>query len=462
MAGLERPGKTLIRVLLIVITVLPCCPLLNHAVAETPASYDLLIIGPEYYRSILQSLIDFKAAQGVKTMFFPIEQISMNATGPGVAEKLHEFVAGEYEQSGVKYLLLVGTYEQVPTKYVYSPSDELGLADFNYKPSDWYYGVPDWSDSEVGLLGGNIPRIAVGRLPVRNGEELDRLIRKIIRVKTGFQPGLLLILNDPCVNAEPLAETLGAHYPACVNTTVINLDPSLLKNVTYLVTITHGSPDALFTRTPGGELKPLLTSREASRVTWDCTIHYMAACFSGALDLGEESLARVLVTSEEGPALVIASTRTESSGNPILTVFWERFFATGDVGRSFVEAVETYLLDERVFSTKPLFNAYNFYLTKAIYGDVSWRVGETGSSIQVSSATRNLNTPIENSVEDPSNTCPAEEAAPPCGGTIIDLLVLAFSSCILAAGLRISARRRQPPVLANRVSINRRVGLLKV
>jgi hypothetical protein len=425
--------------------VLPCCPLLNHAVAETSAGYDLLIIGPESYRSILQSLLDFKAAQGVKTMFFPIEQISMNATGPGVAEKLHEFVAGEYEQSGVKYLLLVGTYEQVPTKYVYSPSDELGLADFNYKPSDWYYGVPDWNDSEVGLLGGNIPRIAVGRLPVRNGEELDRLIRKIIRVETGFQPGLLLILNDPYVDAETLAKALGAHHQTRVDTTVKNLDPSFFNNVTYLVTITHGSPDALFTRTPDGELKPLITSKEASRVTGNYAIHYMAACFSGALDLDGESLARVLVTSAEGPALVIASTRTESSGNPILTVFWERFFATGDVGRSFVEAVETYLLDERVFSTsKPLFSAYNFYLTKVIYGDVSWRIRDPGSSIRGASTTRSPNTPVEN--KDPSNASPVEKAAPPWGSIIIPMLVLTLSSFTLAAGLGLFARRRQPPV----------------
>ena len=425
--------------------ILPCCPLLNHAVAETPAGYDLLIIGPESYRSILQRLLEFKAAQGVKTMFFTIEQISMNATGPRAAEKLHEFVAGEYEKYGVKYLLLVGTYEQVPTKYVYSPSDEHGLADFNYKPSDWYYGVPDWNDSEVGLLGGNIPRIAVGRLPVRNGEELDRLIRKIIRVETGFQPGLLLILNDPRVDAEPLAEALGAHHPACVDATVKNLDPSLFNNVTYLVTVTHGSPDALFTRTPDGELKPLITSREASRVTWNYAIHYMAACFSGALDLDGESLARVLVTSEEGPALVIASTRTESSGNPILTVFWERFFATGDVGSSFIEAVETYLLDERVFSTsKHLFNAYNLYLTKEIYGDVSWRIRDPGSSIRGESATRNPDTPVGNSVKEPLNTGPAEKTAPPLGSTIILMLAPAFSTCMLAAGLRLFARRRQP------------------
>ncbi|MEM3469289.1 MAG: C25 family cysteine peptidase, partial [Thermoproteota archaeon] len=145
--------------------------------AETFEGYDLLVIGPGSYMGILQGFLDFKAAQGVKAKFYPIELINVNATGQSIVEKLHDFIAEEHMRSGVKYLLLVGTYEHVPTKYVYSPSDEHGLADFNYKPSDWYYGVPDWNESEVGLLGGNIPRIAVGRLPVRNEEELDRLIR---------------------------------------------------------------------------------------------------------------------------------------------------------------------------------------------------------------------------------------------------------------------------------------------
>ncbi|MBO3809752.1 MAG: hypothetical protein FGF50_09200, partial [Candidatus Brockarchaeota archaeon] len=155
MAGSERPGKSLILILLIVIMVSPYSSPINHAVAETLAGYDLLVIGPGSYRSILQGFLDFKAAQDVKAKFYPIELIIANETGQSVAERLHGFIAEEHRQSGVKYLLLVGTYEHVPTKYVYSPSDELGLADFNYKPSDWYYGVPDWNNSEVGLLGGN-------------------------------------------------------------------------------------------------------------------------------------------------------------------------------------------------------------------------------------------------------------------------------------------------------------------
>lgn len=433
MAGPGRPSRTPILVLLIAIILSTGGSPPNQTVAETPAGYDLLVIGPESYRSILQGFLDFKVAQGVKARFYPIELISVNATGQSIAEKLHEFIAEEYSKSGVKYLLLVGTYEHVPTKYVYSPSDEHGLADFNYKPSDWYYGVPDWSDSEVGLLGGNIPRIAVGRLPVRNEEELDRLIRKIIRVETDFQPGLFLILKDQAVNVDTLLDALHTFSPMRVNTAPSILDPFLFKNVTYLVTITHGSQDALFTRTPEGELKPLITPKEASRIVEDYAIHYISACFTGAIDLEGESLARVLVTSEGGPALVIASSRTEWSDNPILPAFWKRFFNTGDVGQSFLGAVETYLLDTSVFSpSKPSFSSYNFYLTKAIYGDVSWRIKNPVGSIMDGGIQANPNTPVENSLKDPSNANRVEKEDAPTWNITVLLLLVAFSSCTLA------------------------------
>lgn len=449
MAGPGRPSKNTTLVLLIVIILFTGGSPLNHAGAETPAGYDLLVIGPESFRSILQGFLDFKAAQGVKAKFYPIELISVNATGQSVAEKLHEFIAEEHKRSGVKYLLLVGTYEHVPTKYVYSPSDELGLADFNYKPSDWYYGVPDWNESEVGLLGGNIPKIAVGRLPARNGDELNRLIKKIIRAEADFQPGLFLILRDQAVNVDSLLDTLDACSPVRLGTTPSILESSLFKNVTYLVTITHGSRDALFTRTLNGELKPLITCNEASRIVENYAVHYIAACFAGALDLEGESLARVLVTSEGGPALVIASSRTEWSGNPILPEFWKRFFATGDVGQSFLEAVETYLLDTSFFSpSKPSFSPYNFYLNKVIYGDVSWRIKNPRGSITDGEALPNLNTPVENSFKDVSDASRVEKEAAPAWSIIV-LLLAAFSGCTLVRDVnslrRASARLRWKP-----------------
>lgn len=430
-------------VLILVLTIVPFQkdPLLRSVLAEASGSYDLLIIGPESYRIRLQEFLDFKAVQGIDANYFSIEWVDANVPGKCTVERLHEFVAREYRQFNIKYLLLVGTYEQIPTKYVYSPSDELGLADFNYKPSDWYYAVPDWRDSEIGFLGGNIPKIAVGRLPVRSEEELERTLQKIIREEADFQPGLFLILNDRNVNADSLLNALNTCRTLSINMTSIALDEPFFNNITYLVSITHGNPDALFTRTADGEWKILLASEDVGKIKKTYAIHYMVACFTGALDLGNESLARVLITSAGGPALIIASCRIEWSNNPILPRFWERFFTTGDVGSSFVEAVESYLLDRNIFSSsKPSFSSYNFYLNKVIYGDVSWRIKDSEKSVVKTGFPFNPDVPAEdNGEKDLSNEHDAELVFLRTKNLIIVLLVfLTLSSCILDVRSRTS------------------------
>jgi hypothetical protein len=112
------------------------------------------------------------------------------------------------------------------------------------------------------------------------------------------------------------------------------------------------------------------------------------ACFTGALDLGNESLARALITSPKGPALVIASSRIEMSGNMISSKFWEAMSETGDVGGSIIEALRSYLLDQTIFqSGKYVFHYYNSYLDKVVYGDVSWTVKSQERNPSASSGT---------------------------------------------------------------------------
>ncbi len=411
MSGLDlKPEKSLALISVLVTLAFPSIPLLSPVLTEASGNYDLLIVGPESYRVRLREFLDFKATQGINANYFSIEWVDANFPGSCTVERLHDFIAREYGCYGIKYLLLVGTYEQVPTRYVYSPSDELGLADFNYKPSDWYYAVPDWKDLEVGFLGGNIPKIAVGRLPVKDEEELERTLRKIIREETSFQPGLFLILNDPGVNANSLLDALSACRASGVNVASTTLDESLFNNVTYMVSITHGNPDALFTRTADDGWKILMASEDVNKIGETYAVHYMVACFTGALDLGSESLARVLITSAGGPALIIASSRTEWSDNPILSRFWECFFATGDIGISFVEAVESYLLDQNIFSSsRPSFSSYNFYLNKVVYGDVSWRIKDPRNSLVGTDVLSNPGALAKDGGnEDPSNDYVAE------------------------------------------------------
>ncbi|MBS7634643.1 hypothetical protein KEJ34_03990 [Candidatus Bathyarchaeota archaeon] len=362
------------------------CSLVVFTVLPGPAygviskdSYEMLIIGPELYVDEVQRFIDFKMSWGIAARYFSTEFIDGSLQGSNIASKIHEFVAREYERSGIKYLLLIGTYGQVPARYVYSPSSEFDAADFNYKPTDWYYGVPDWDGSEIGLLGGNIPKIAVGRLPVNSEEELNQVISKMIAVEKDFSRRRLLIFDGLNGALNSFLGSFSAHsYMSDGNLTAATLNHVLsVENIGHVMSYTHGSPDALWTRTSEGEWKPLMTYEDARALNETYGIHYLIACFAGALDLGNESLARALITSPAGPVVVIASSRVEVFDTQISSKFWESFFKTGDVGLSFIEALQSYLCDQEVFSSSERrFQKYNLYLTKVIYGDISWRISE--------------------------------------------------------------------------------------
>jgi hypothetical protein len=351
--------------------------------AQTSDSYDLLIIGPERYGDLIAQFSEFKASQGVAARYVTTGSLGRRDSDAELVRSIHDFVAGEYERAGIRYLLLVGTYDQVPTRYVYSPSDELGLADFSYKPTDWYFGVPDWQDSEIGLLGGNVPSIAVGRLPVKNEEELGQVLRKIMSVEASREQGIFLSIGD---STAAMAQTLGipqVSYSFDVDSPIISIEKALSNDVAYVMSYSHGTASALWTRTRQGTWEQLMTLDDVPKIQTTYMIHYLAACFTGAIDLPNESLARSLLVSPTGPAMVIASTRTEGSGDAISSVFWSELFATGNVGLSFLKAIQSYLTDGSIFSAREAsFRQYNYYLNKVIYGDISWTIEEPKATVK--------------------------------------------------------------------------------
>lgn len=406
-----------------------------YLLAADLGSYDMLIVGPEGYETSVGRFIDFKTGQGIKARFFSIEFINKNQSEPSTVRRLHDFVASERERAGIRYLLLVGTYDQVPTKYVYSPSYEYGLADYNYKPSDWYYAVPDWNDSEVGMLGGNLPEIAVGRLPVKDGEELERTLSKIIDVETNLEPGPLLVLGDMDVAQDSALSAPHLYYSSSVNLTSQLLIRLLSNEATHVISYSHGTTSALWTSDSDGQWRILMSCEQVSELNRTYGIQYMIACFTGALDLGNESLARVLITSAKGPALVIASSRVEISGNLISSRFWEEFLSTGDVGSSMVEALRSYLLDRTLFSSEYSFQYYSSYLDKVVYGDISWKAGTSMKNSVVSSVI-----PAESAASSPSNEIlgATGPAVPP-----IELLALLSAAGTLSGGVLVVGVRRR-------------------
>jgi hypothetical protein len=301
-------------------------------------------------------------------------------------------VAGEYRRSGICYLLLVGDYEQVPAKYVYSPSYEEDFADFNYKPTDWYYGVPNWSESQTGFLSGNVPEIAVGRLPVKDVSELENFVSKMVDVESEVRHGGFIVYTSLGVTVNPTLGLQYTYYKFEGEAEIKPLTQILKGGVAYALTYTHGGPSGLWAKSEGGTWKAIMTCEDAERFDASYNIHFLAACFTGALDLQSESLGRVLAVSPMGPALVIASSRTQTCDDPIISFFWENYFETGDVGKSILKAIKEYLSDGRVFSVeKPKFQKYNLYLTKVVYGDISWRVKDPMATLSPGSSFKTIN-----------------------------------------------------------------------
>ncbi len=337
--------------------------------------YDLLIIGPQSCSSAIQRFVDFKESQGTIARYFSVQSVEQTREEPDLVSKIHGFVSAQIRDSGIKYLILIGTYDELPTRYVYSPSDEMGLADFNCKPTDWYYAVPNWSDSDIGLLGANMPMIAVGRIPVKSERELDGIVSKIISIESRASAIELVMFGDQRMLPETLSYEPMVQRGLEIPQTSGGLRQLLGRTTGYVTSYTHGTPQALWTRDSNGDWIPTLTTEDAGGLDEAYGIHFLVACFAGAIDMGNESLARALLLSSGGPALVIASARSDQCDSPIPALFWERFSRSGDVGGSLVQSIRDYLLDPSFFTPQnPMFQRYNLYLTKVAYGDVSWRL----------------------------------------------------------------------------------------
>jgi hypothetical protein len=249
------------------------------------------------------------------------------------------------------------------------------------------------------MLGGNLPEIAVGRLPVKDEEELERTLSKIIEVETNLEPGPLLVLGDMDVAQDSALGATHLYYSSNVNLTSQLLIRLLSDGATHVISYSHGTTSALWASDSDGQWRILMSYERVAEINRTYGIQYMIACFTGALDLGNESLARVLITSAKGPALVIASSRVEMSGNLISSKFWEEFLSTGDVGGSMVRALRSYLLDRTLFSSEYSFQYYNSYLDKVVYGDISWKAGTSVKNSVVSSVPSAVSAPSSPSNE---------------------------------------------------------------
>jgi hypothetical protein len=175
--------------------------------------YDMVIIAPEKFSSLLQSLIDFKNSKGVITKFKSVESILDEYDGYDAPEDIKLFIKNEFDTANITYVLLVGGLKShisakdkdttsagwtgwwVPVRYVNMPqSDDEGCL------SDHYYGClynatggfDSWDSNadgvyaawnKPGALKDNIdlyPEVFVSRIPATTTKEVKAVVKKIL------------------------------------------------------------------------------------------------------------------------------------------------------------------------------------------------------------------------------------------------------------------------------------------
>jgi hypothetical protein len=179
--------------------------------------YDLIIITPDQFFEALEPLKQHKNNYGINTIIVRLDEIYdgtyFSVNGRDDAEKIKYFIKESIETWGIDYVLLVGGRNGglfnekwwVPVRY--SHLDDGGEASFLtdlyfsdiYKYENGQVVFDDWDSDNNGVFAewsgfkrdklDLIPDIYIGRLPCRNVNEVDIVVKKIIDYETADTQG---------------------------------------------------------------------------------------------------------------------------------------------------------------------------------------------------------------------------------------------------------------------------------
>jgi hypothetical protein len=181
----------------------------NTTILNDVNKYDLLIISPDSFVKNLQKLVDHKNNQGINTEIATVQEIDQNGKGRDLQEKIKYHIKQEIENSGIKYVLLVGGRDgqsenwHLPVRYshvlIREGTQEILEPEFI---SDLYYSdiydstgnFSSWDTNNNDVFAefdGEIidemdlyPDVILGRLPCRDKREVKTIVDKIITYET--------------------------------------------------------------------------------------------------------------------------------------------------------------------------------------------------------------------------------------------------------------------------------------
>jgi len=171
---------------------------------STDTKYDLVVITPSQFSSILTPLIDHKNNHKINATIKSIESIYSEFEGRDEPEKIKYFIKYSIEEWSTKYVLLIGDIKKLPIRttdaYPWSGFHGNGiLCDLYYADVyDETYSFCSWDINDNDIFGeadnsgslleseGNIDDVDlyadvyIGRIPCTTEDELTTVVNKII------------------------------------------------------------------------------------------------------------------------------------------------------------------------------------------------------------------------------------------------------------------------------------------
>lgn len=159
----------------------------------------VIITSNDLYNSIVSSkFIGWKSNLGYNIKIINItDSFIEDQNGFDLAEQIRNFLRNYYVDWGIKYVLLVGNYDNVPMRYCYPNNNNhnFNLSDVysGEVPTDYYYADLSAADSEswdsdgdgfYGEIRDDIPDFAaevfIGRIPTNNASRVVYTLDKLV------------------------------------------------------------------------------------------------------------------------------------------------------------------------------------------------------------------------------------------------------------------------------------------
>ncbi|MCA9734484.1 MAG: T9SS type A sorting domain-containing protein [Deferribacteres bacterium] len=307
--------------------------------AEHQADY--LVIYAKQFEQPLDSFISWREKQGYKMKRVDVRKIfSEFYESASRSEAIRDFISYTtryWKKPGPKHALLVGDLEHIPSYRVRSTSE----GDPEFISIDEWLTVSTFEEDDI-------PDIAIGRFPVNNTEELNRLIAKTTYFEDSLTfyswPKAFLMVNDAHTNSnnpelfEKLAEDfIATILPAQFNFSRIDLRPTaeyygtrqdlfaaLNEGTLFFNYFGHGSP-SFWSQSRFFTVNDIVL---LSKTTYPF-IHTSIGCSQVYPELGERSLVdELLKYPHAGAVAVLASSGVNVVEQNFIQEFYKLVFAS--------------------------------------------------------------------------------------------------------------------------------------